>query len=186
MDTGYPPVPHLVAKAEELARLGGFTSSCGRRTGSLLSTLAAATSGRILELGSGCGVGSAWLASGMRGGSRLTTIELDRDRHEAVASLFAGLDDVAALHGDWRRALEGGPFDLAFVDVGEAKDAGSDRVISSMSVGGVILLDDFTPGPLFRGEFDERWHRWMRDPRLVSCELVLEPDTVAIVATRVG
>ena len=186
MNDDHTPAPDLVLEAEALAKANGFTGSCTRRTGSLLRTLAAAAEGTILELGSGCGVGSAWLASGLRPGSELVTVESDGRRHEVLGSLFDGRDDVVALRGGWRDALVHGPFALAFVDVSEAKDDGSGEVVEAMSIGGVMLLDDFTPGPLYRGQHDERWHRWMREPRLASCEILTAPGVAAIVATRIG
>jgi hypothetical protein len=55
--------PELVAHATALAHRAGFTRSCEPGTGALLAVLAAAVpaGGRILELGTGAGVGTAWL-----------------------------------------------------------------------------------------------------------------------------
>ena len=56
----------------------GFTMASEPQTGSLLRTLAASKpSGRFLELGTGTGVGTAWLLAGMDAGSRLDSVESD-------------------------------------------------------------------------------------------------------------
>jgi predicted O-methyltransferase YrrM len=178
--------PDLVGQAESLATRMGFPNSCTPEFGRLLRTLAGAAQGPVLELGTGCGVGSAWLLSGLPAGGRLVSVEYDEDRHAAVGGLLGGHSRLELLKGDWRNALSRGPFALAFVDVGEAKDEGADDVIERISVGGVIVLDDFTPGPLYGGEHDERWHRWMLHPRLASCEILIAPEAAAILATKMS
>jgi predicted O-methyltransferase YrrM len=178
--------PHLVAQAESLAARMGFRNSCTPEFGRLLRTLAAAAQGSVLEIGTGCGVGSAWLLSGLPAGGRLVSVEYDEERHAAVSGLLGGESGFELLKGDWRDALSRGPFALAFLDVGEAKDEGADEVVELISVGGVVVLDDFTPGPLYRGEHDERWHRWMLHPRLASCEVLIAPGAAAILATKIS
>jgi predicted O-methyltransferase YrrM len=98
---------------------------------------------------------------------------------------LGGENRLDLVRGDWRDALSRGPFSLAFVDAGDAKDAGADEVVEAMTVGGLVVLDDFTPGPLYRGEHDERWHRWMLHPRLASSEILIAPGAAAILATRI-
>ena len=185
MTDDYLILSELVIEAEKLAAENGFARSCSRRTGSLLRSLAASADRRILEVGSGYGVGSAWLASGMRPGCELVTVERNAHQHQAVASLLAAVPGITALHCDWREALTHGDFDLIFVDVGDAKDGGCDELISCLTIGGTAVLDDFTPGPRYMGEHDERWHRWMHHPQLLSCEVLTGEDVAAVVAVRV-
>lgn len=65
--------------------------------------------------------------------------------HRVVTELFGNAPNARFLCGDWREALRYGPFSLIFVDVGEAKDAGAAAVVEALAVGGVAVLDDFTP-----------------------------------------
>ncbi|WP_119316763.1 NUDIX domain-containing protein, partial [Calidithermus terrae] len=58
-------VPERVRQALELARQHGFDRSCSLEVGRLLRQLAARPELRIAELGTGVGVGAAWMASGM-------------------------------------------------------------------------------------------------------------------------
>jgi hypothetical protein len=71
-------VPAAVLVAQSCSADVGFAMSCENRTGALLRTLAASKpGGRILELGTGTGVGAAWLLAGMDPTARLTTVEVD-------------------------------------------------------------------------------------------------------------
>lgn len=157
----------------------------GRLPG-LLRVLASHAKGPVLDLGTGYGVSAAWMLNGLSVDRELVTIDIDPDRHARVSELFSASRQVRMLCGDWREALRYGPYDLVFVDVGPAKDAGAEEVIAATSVGGLIVLDDFTPGPTYRGAHDERWHRWMRHPRLVSCELLTGPETAVVLASRLA
>ena len=75
MDDTPHTFPTALPALRAAAREAGFTMSCEERTGSLLAVLAAARpGGRILELGTGVGEGTAWLLSGMDGASRLVTV----------------------------------------------------------------------------------------------------------------
>ena len=77
-------LPEQVLLATELATQAGFAMSCDPDTGRLLAVLAAAvpSRGRLLELGTGAGVGTAWLTYGLQ---RTTDVELltgrNRPRH---------------------------------------------------------------------------------------------------------
>ena len=68
---GRRPAPSTVS------RKAGYVSFCRNETGRLLATLAATRDGTMAEFGTGCGVGTAWLRSGVRGEARIVTAELD-------------------------------------------------------------------------------------------------------------
>src|SRR5437879_7330798 len=69
-------VPAVVDAIRRDTRQLGFTMASEPQTGSLLRTLAASKpSGRFLELGTGTGVGTAWLLAGMDERSRLESVE---------------------------------------------------------------------------------------------------------------
>lgn len=56
----------------------GFAMTSEAKTGSLLRSLAASKpKGNFLELGTGTGVGTAWLLAGMDPDSRLVTVDID-------------------------------------------------------------------------------------------------------------
>ena len=57
-------MPALVAAATDRARSAGFPLSCEPAVGQLLAAHLPAGA-RVLELGTGAGVGTAWIASGL-------------------------------------------------------------------------------------------------------------------------
>jgi len=92
-----------VGRALALVAAAGFTASCLPEVGRLLATLAAGVrGGTIGEVGAGCGVGTAWLASALAPGVALVTVERDPARAATVAALFAAYPAVRVLHDDWR------------------------------------------------------------------------------------
>src|SRR5579875_3770890 len=84
-------LPDLVAQASANARERGFALSCEPEVGCFLAALAAAVpaGGRVLELGTGVGVGSGWLVHGLgaRTDVEITTVELDPTTAELAARL---------------------------------------------------------------------------------------------------
>ena len=72
-----PDLPDVVSRAFAVSRKAGYVSFCRNETGRLLATLAATRGGTLAEFGTGTGVGTAWLRSGVRGDARIVTAELD-------------------------------------------------------------------------------------------------------------
>jgi len=175
----------LVARAQAM----DFDRSCAPEFGRLLRTLAAAAGrGVLAEIGTGVGVGAAWIAAGMRPGARLVTVEADPERAAAAAALFAGHPAVTVIQGDWRLILRHGPFVLVFPDVHSAKVA--PEVVEALAPGGIAAIDDLTPEehwpPEWRGRPDPVRDFWLGHPRLYACEVRLTARTAAIIATAAG
>jgi predicted O-methyltransferase YrrM len=182
-ESGIDDVPELVAKAMRLAEVMGFDRSCSLETGRLLRTLAAQVeSGIIGEIGSGCGVGAAWISSGMRGDVSLVTVELEETRAKAVKELLGGVSRVQVMQGDWREILARGPFALLFADSAAAKYE-AETLLGALRRGGLILLDDLTPGG--SGGPDPLREFWLKDGRVVGAEVQVRATEAVILAVRV-
>jgi predicted O-methyltransferase YrrM len=183
-----PDLPPLVRRALDLSRDRGFVSSTRNETGRLLATLAATRHGTMAECGTGCGVGSAWLRSGMRGDARIVTAELDHRLAEAVRELFGDDDRVDVLQADWTTLQEYAPFSLLFLDVREAKQNGPESVTELVEPGGIVVLDDFTPyegwPPIYEGRVDSTRQQWLTDSRFTTAEVMVAPDSAVLLATR--
>jgi predicted O-methyltransferase YrrM len=184
-----PGLPDPVSRATRLALSLGFRNSCTDDVGRLLRVLVAgAGPGTIAEIGTGCGVGAAWMLDGMRRDQRFVSIERDARLHGEVLRLFGGREEADFLLGDWRGVLDRGPLALVFVDVTEAKDEGAEEVVDALAASGMAILDDFRPLERWleeRGvEPDERRERWLKNPRLAAVEILTTPDDVAIIAAR--
>jgi predicted O-methyltransferase YrrM len=172
--------PQLVEKALAEAVRTGFTRSCSAETGRLLQVLAGARGlERVAEIGTGCGVGAAWILSALDPAIAFFTVELDEERAAAAAELLA--DDPAAtvLHGDWREVLAPeAPLDLLFADGGRAKY--QEEVVGLLAPGGMLVLDDLTPG--YRDPDPVR-ELWLAHPSLVAVEVQVSSREAVIVGT---
>lgn len=183
-----PELPDVVRRAFDVSRRAGFVSFCRNETGRLLATLAATRSGTLAEFGTGCGVGTAWLRSGIRSGAHILTAELDPKLADAAGAIFVDDDAVEVLAADWSLLLDRGPFSLLFLDSREPKDGGPDRIADLVEPGGVVVLDDFTPcsswPPVYEGRVDVLRERWLTDERFTTVEVMVAPDASVLIATR--
>jgi predicted O-methyltransferase YrrM len=195
--SGYPDlVQRAIASAREagfpLTRehaLPGQASACLPGVGRFLAMMAAGCAGgRIAELGTGAGIGAAWMASAMPPDCTLITAEIDPARAEAARELLAEDRRVEVVTGDSAAVLSGrGPFDLLFCDGGGGDYA---DLLGLVRVGGRMVMDDVTPDKvqspdsLLRGN-DAKRRFFFGDPRLVSVEVVLpDLENSLLVGTR--
>lgn len=193
-------LPPLVARARALAREKGFPltreeagagpSASLPGVGRFLAMLAAGCAGgRIAELGTGAGVGAAWMVSSMPADCTLVSAEIDPDLASAARGLLSGDPRAEVVTGDARTAISGrAPFDLLFADGGIGDYA---ALVNLLRVGGRIVMDDVTPrqalppdSPLRAADPKRRF--FFGEPRLVSVEVVL-PDlrNSLLVGTRI-
>jgi predicted O-methyltransferase YrrM len=183
-----PDLPPDVSRALDLSRRQGFVSSTRNETGRLLAVLAATRVGTLAECGTGCGVGSAWLRSGIRGEARIVTAELDHTLAVAVREIFAGDEHVEVIQADWTTLYDYAPFSLLFLDVREVKKGGPDTVYELLEPGGLVVLDDFTPShgwpPMYGGRVDAVRQQWLTDPRFTSVDVMVAEDAAVVVAAR--
>jgi predicted O-methyltransferase YrrM len=202
MDTS--TLPSIVARAEAAAADAGFpliadgvhASCCSPHTGRLLAMLAAGCGGgRIGEIGTGTGYGTAWMVSAMPADTELVTVELDPARAGVARHLFAGDGRVQVVEADAAEVIATfGPFTLLFVDGGSyGQDAGALRSLAGhVRVGGRLVVDDLTPlaalpaGSPFR-ENDPKRTAFFATPGLAAVEVVAPTlQESALVATRTG
>jgi len=183
-----PELPDVVSRAFDVSRKHGYVSFCRNETGRLLATLAATRAGTLAEFGTGTGVGTAWLRSGVRPDARILTAELDATLAEAAGEIFAGDDQVEVLSADWSTMRDRGPFSLLFLDAREPKTAGADTIIDLVEPGGVVVLDDFTPcsswPPVYEGRVDTLREQWLTDDRFTSVEVMVAEDASVLIATK--
>ncbi len=183
-----PELPEIVSRAFDVSRKRGYVSFCRNETGRLLATLAATRAGTLAEFGTGCGVGTAWLRSGVRGDADILTAELDPKLAEAAAEIFGDDDQVEVLAADWSTMRDRGPFSLLFLDAREPKAGGADAIIDLVEPGGVVVLDDFTPcsswPPVYEGRVDILREQWLTDERFTTVEVMVAPDASVLIATK--
>lgn len=145
------PIPQLVMDATNRARAAGFPFSCEADVGRLLAVLAAhlQAGARVLEMGTGTGVGTAWIVDGLipRTDVRVTSVERD-PQNAALAAQGSWPDFVDLRCADALEFLgESGTFDLIFADAQGGKWDGLDRTIAALRPHGLLLVDDMAPRP---------------------------------------
>jgi len=185
--------PPLVMRAQAVARQSGFPltreeagpdrpSACLPGVGRFLAVLAAGCpGGRIGELGTGAGIGAAWIASAMPADCTLVTVEIDAVLAGAARDLLAADSRAEVITGDALGVIPGrGPFDLLFADSGVRAPADFAALVSLLRIGGRIVMDDVTPehalpaGSPLRAD-DVKRGFFSGEPRLTWTEVVL-PD----------
>ncbi len=180
-------LPDIVARTLDLSRQRGFITSTRHETGRFLAALAASREGTLAELGTGCGVGSAWLSSGASKGARIVSAELDPALAEDVQRIFSDVENVDVIAGDWSTLEQYAPFALLFVDVREVMEQ-IDVLADLLEPGGIAVLDDFVPSahwpPIVDGQVDVVREQWLTDERFVASEMLIDEGASLLVATR--
>ena len=182
-------LPAGVRRAFDLSRRRGNVTFCRNETGRLLAALAATRHGVLAEFGTGCGVGTAWLRSGIGEDARILTAELDPVLAEDAAAIYADDPLVEVLAADWSTMLDRGPFSLLFLDAhDDDKNSGAEVVVDLVEPGGLVVLDDFVPcqswPPVYDGRVDTLREQWLTDERFTAVEVMVAPDAAVLVAAK--
>lgn len=180
--------PHLVGSALRESLRIGYLESTRSETGRFLATLAASRVGTIADLGTGCGVGAAWLRTGAPAATRVVTVERDPGLARTATRLFDGTG-VEVLAGDWSvldwaaHAID--CLSMVTIDAATA-DGARDRLVDLLCPGGLLVLDD----PHGAGDYaDSRvetmvLQAWLHDARLLCTEVHLAPDASVLLCAR--
>ncbi len=199
----YAGTPELVERAYTAARRIGFPvtagdpghgrgSACLPGTGRFLAMLAAGCQGgRIGELGTGAGIGAAWMSTAMPADCGLVTAEIDPIRAAAARDLLAADSRVEVLTGDAVELISPrGPFELIFADSGVRSGETFGALVTLLRPGGRIVMDDLTPLRLLPAasplhERDIKREMFASEPRLTWTEVVLpDLENSLLVGTR--
>ncbi len=145
-----PPIIHEIA---ETAARQNFTISSDLLTGCLLRMLAASKpGGELLELGTGVGMGTAWLLAGMDATAHLTTVDINEERTATARRLMGSdprvtfhlEDGIAFIHSCHQQNRQ---FDLIFADSVPGKFAALEDTLALLKKGGLYIIDDLNPQP---------------------------------------
>ncbi len=185
-------LPESVVAAYARATRTGFQLACEVEVGRLLATLSTAVpeGGRILEIGTGVGVGLAWLVHGLgeRHDIEVVTVELD-DGVQKTTRSASWPPWVHFKSGDGAEVVGGlGAFDLIFPDAPGGKIFKLDRTVAALRPGGVLIVDDMD---LTRHEDEELRaaltvvrQRLLEDAELVCAELGYSSGVIVAVKRR--
>ena len=142
-----PPaaLPAILDRTTALA----FPMPSEPRTGAMLRVLAASKpGGRLLELGTGTGLSTAWLLDGMDRDATLVSVDID-PVPQAVARDILGADPRLEIVTEdavsFLRRQSGAPFDLLFADAMPGKYELLDEALALLRPGGLYVIDDMLP-----------------------------------------
>jgi predicted O-methyltransferase YrrM len=186
--------PLAVGEILAATRTLNFSMASEPRTGALLRTLAASKpGGRLLELGTGTGLATAWLLSGMDGAATLTSVDTD-PRVQAVAQETLGHDPRLNLVTEdgaaFLRRQASQSFDLVFADAMPGKYEALDEALGVVKPGGFYVIDDMLPQPNWpeghAGKIPVLIERLASDNEFSLAPLVWSTGVVIAVRTTAG
>jgi predicted O-methyltransferase YrrM len=104
---------------------------------------------RVLEPGTGIGVSTVWIVSGLLPGTGITVTSVEKDPGTAAAGAGGDWPSFVGLRcGDALEALaESRTLDLIFADAPGGKWDGPDRSVAALRPHGLLIVDDMTPEP---------------------------------------
>lgn len=155
-EAAFQPPPKALEAIMAHTRELGFQNWCWPQVGALLRVMAALKpGGRLLEIGTGTGVGTCWLLDGMDTTARLLTVDIN-PKVQAVAKSQLGTDprltmlreDAAAVI----RREQTNSLDLIFADGGAGKHTLLDEALALLRPGGIYICDDTKPHPMWPPE----------------------------------
>jgi predicted O-methyltransferase YrrM len=182
--------PEALAAIEARTHAMGFDLASESRTGALLRALAASKpGGRLLELGTGTGVATAWILAGMDANATLASVDSEPN-HQQVARDLLGHDSRLTLvledgHEFLKRQPEAS-YDFVFADAMPGKFEGLENCLQVVKPGGYYVVDDILPQAKWPAGHAEKVSQFVNllagDDRLAIVPLVWA--TGIIVAVR--
>jgi predicted O-methyltransferase YrrM len=142
-----PALDAILAETKAL----GFGMASEPKVGALLAALAASKpGGRLLELGTGTGHGTAWLLFGMDQRATIDTVDNDANV-VALAQRHLGADNRVTFHiADGAEFVQRAPresFDLIYADAWPGKFSHLDEALALLRPGGIYVIDDLLSQP---------------------------------------
>jgi predicted O-methyltransferase YrrM len=150
-DLSYIHPPAALASILERTEALSFNMASEPRTGALLRALAASKPcGRLLELGTGTGVATAWLLAGMDRGSTLISVDTDAQVQAVARECLAFDPRLTLVTDDGAAFLRRQPrqsFDLVFADAMPGKYEALEEALAVVKPSGFYIIDDMLPQP---------------------------------------
>ena len=141
----------IITAIEKETRAIGFDQTSDRQVGELLATLVASKpNAKILELGTGSGLSTAWIAYGMDKKSHIVTVDND-ERLVEIAKKHLGsdsrIDFRVGLGEEVIEETKENSIDFIFADTWPGKYHYLDEALALLRVGGIYMIDDMLPQP---------------------------------------
>jgi predicted O-methyltransferase YrrM len=158
-DTVAHKIPAECKKIQEETAAMQFNMASDLYTGSLLKTLAASkSSARLLELGTGTGLATAWIVAGMDENSKLVSVENNQLLIDvAKKNINDGRVEFVLADGyEWIKNYSGENVDFIFADAMPGKYDLFEETIGMLNIGGFYIIDDMLPQPNWPAGHDKK------------------------------
>jgi predicted O-methyltransferase YrrM len=139
-------LPKHYKAIQQKSRELGFGQLSEDEVGVLLRLLVSSKPfAKVLELGTGTGMGLAWLAKGLHPQGRLITVEKNKTLIDVAREFFNEDERIEFVNLDaaeWIAANKGERFDLIFADTWAGKFTDLKAVLTMVKPNGFYLIDD--------------------------------------------
>ena len=129
----------------------GFNMASESLVGQLLRTLVASKpAGRFLEVGTGTGIGAAWMLDGMDAASTLVSVDVNPVSQQIARDVLGGDSRLELILQDALQYLRSSAtpvFDLVFADALPGKYDGLSDALAVVKPGEFYVIDDLLPQP---------------------------------------
>ncbi len=152
-------IPEVYQKIKEATDELKFNMASDLQTGSLLKTLVASKpSGKFLELGTGTGLATAWIAAGMDEHSSLISVDNNGLLIDVAKKYISDkrVEFIVADGYEWILNNRQNKFDLIFADAMPGKYDLFEETIGMLNQNGFYIIDDMLPQPNWPAGHDER------------------------------
>lgn len=150
-DHTQPFPPSQLAAIQQATAANNFSMPSESLTGALLRSLAASKpGGRLLELGTGTGLATAWLLAGMDAAATLTSVDSDANVQK-IARDYLGHDPrLTLIHRPGEEFIaqasaQQASYDLIFADTWPGKYWLLEETLALLAPGAFYIIDDMLP-----------------------------------------
>ena len=136
-----------IEKIKTISHRLGFEMSCDLEAANLCAIVARGCHGNWLELGTGTGLSTLFLAEVLEAG-QLDTVDVNEEYSKAAQSVIGpkqGLQFIVEDGGDFLSSCKPQAYNFVFADAWPGKYSHLHLVLNTLVVGGLYFIDDLLP-----------------------------------------